>query len=81
MGGPIENPMPYVVKAMSMRGPVTWLRRCASGIRSISIRENAEIFPRFDEAEAAIAKMPPAFARAGILFSVEEVDGEERAAG
>lgn len=74
--------MPYIVKAISASGSVTWLHRArASGVRSISIREDAEIFPSADEAEAAAAKMPAAFARAGIFFSIEEVDGQERAAG
>jgi hypothetical protein len=66
--------MPYVVKADSARG-ATWLLPPSShGVRSISIRENADIFPSVEEAEAAIAKMPPAFAAAGIFFSVEEAD-------
>jgi hypothetical protein len=74
--------MPYIVKAVSASGSVTWLHPPRpSGIRSISIREDAEIFASADEAEAAASKMPAAFARAGIFFSIEEVDGEERPAG
>jgi hypothetical protein len=66
--------MPYVVKAISDRGPVTWLRRSARGIRSLSIREHAEIFQTEEEARTAIAQMPAAFTRAGLAFCVEEAE-------
>lgn len=73
--------MPYVVKAVSTRGPDTWLRLNAHGVRSISIREDAEIFESVEEAQAAMVAMPAVFARAGISFRIEEIDGEARAAG
>jgi hypothetical protein len=68
--------MPYVVKAISDRGPVTWLRCSARGIRSVSIRADAEIIETAEDEKAAIEEMPPAFAKAGLTFLVEEIDEE-----
>jgi hypothetical protein len=75
--------MPYVVKVLSANGTAAWLD-CgdSSGIRSISIREKAAIFPSLYEAGKAISRMPPA-SSAGLLFYIEESqsDGESLAAG
>ncbi len=73
--------MPYVVKAVSMTGPVTWLRRSANGVRSMSIRQDAEIFESAEEAQAALDAMPAVFVRASISFRIEEIDWEGRATG
>jgi hypothetical protein len=81
MGSPVsvETPMPYVVKAVSTDGTVAWLH-CADStdIPSLSIRETAEIYPSVYEAGKALAKMP--FAHE-LVFYIEEIDGEARAAG
>jgi hypothetical protein len=73
--------MPYLVKAVSTSGIVTWLHCGASGVRCISIREDAETFQAVEDAESAIARMPPAFEAAGIRFSVVDLDDEVRATG
>jgi hypothetical protein len=40
--------MPYVVKAVSTGGIVAWLRAPdSSGIRWVSVRDKAEVFPSF----------------------------------
>ena len=66
--------MPSVVKAVSTSGIVMWLHCGASGIRSVSIRPDAEVFQTAEEALAAIAKMPAAFTQAGLKFVVEDED-------
>jgi hypothetical protein len=67
--------MPYLVEAVSTSGVVTWLTDPGpDGIRCVSIRERAEIFQTADDAKGAIAKMPDAFAVAGLTFSIVDAD-------
>jgi hypothetical protein len=69
------GPMSYLVKAVSASGVVTWLTEPdIDGVRCVSIRERAESFQTAEDAKRAIAKIPDAFAIAGIEFSVVEVD-------
>ena len=69
--------MPYVVKAVSTSGIVTWLARPgAEGSRSIAPRSRADVLPTLEDAKGAIAKMPQVFADAGIKFSVVDTDAE-----
>jgi hypothetical protein len=67
--------MPYLVKAVSTSGVVTWVSEPGlDGVRCISLRERAEIFRSSEDANGAICDMPDAFARCGIKFSLVETD-------
>jgi hypothetical protein len=69
--------MPYVVRAVSTSGIVTWLARPgAEGSRSIAPRSRADVLPTLEDAKGAIANMPQIFADAGIKFSVVDTDAE-----
>ncbi len=71
------NGMLYLVKALSTSGIITWITPSGmDGIRSLSSRSRADIFPNADDARGAIAMMPPVFEAAGIDFSIERADGE-----
>jgi hypothetical protein len=73
--------MPYLVKAVTTSGIVTWLTPPAAGdCRSIAPRSGADVFPTPEDATAVIAKMPWVFTAAGIKFSVVEADEEDVAA-
>ena len=67
--------MPYIVKAVSTSGIISWLTPPgAGGVRSIAPRSRADVLPTIEDAKGAIAKMPWVFASAGIRFSVVETE-------
>jgi hypothetical protein len=67
--------MPYIVLGISPNGYVVWLSApCYRGIRAVTTRETAQVFPTVKEAEAAITELPQAIADAGLSFVVEEAD-------
>ncbi|HEV8069944.1 MAG TPA: hypothetical protein VGP76_19540 [Planctomycetaceae bacterium] len=73
--------MPYVIKAVTTSGIVTWIIPAASGgCRSIGPRSCADVLPTLQDATAAIAQMPWMFTAAGIRFSVVEAYEEDVAA-
>jgi len=71
--------MPYLVKAVSTFGIVTWLTRRGVGGRSIAARSSADVFATLEDASDAIAKMHWVFTGAGLRFSVVETYEEEGA--
>jgi hypothetical protein len=69
--------MPYLIKAVSTSGIVTWLTRPGTeGSRSIASRSRADVLATAGDAWTEIARMPDVFKDAGIRFSVVEI-GEE----
>jgi hypothetical protein len=65
--------MPYLIKAVSTSGVVTWLTRPGTeGFRSIARRSRADVLSTLEDATAEIARMPQVFKDAGIRFSVVE---------
>jgi hypothetical protein len=63
--------MGFVVKAVGPHG-TSWLTVPNKyGIRSLGAREGADVFHSRRDADIAIAKMPHAFVKAGVVFSVE----------
>jgi hypothetical protein len=67
--------MPFVVKLTSRIGGVSWLSDPnADGLRTLASRENAGQFPRYEDANLAIRKMPEEFKGNGRIFSVETTD-------
>jgi len=65
--------MPYLIKAVSSSGVVTWITRPGTeGFREIAHRSRADVLSTFEDATGAIAKMPQVFTDAGIRFSVVE---------
>jgi hypothetical protein len=65
--------MPYLVKAVTTSGIVTWLTPPGAGdCRSIARRSLADVLPTLEDATAVIAQMPWIFTAAGIRFSVVE---------
>lgn len=73
--------MPYLVKAVTTSGIVTWLTPPGAGdCRSIGHRSQADVLPTLEDATAVIAKMPWVFTAAGIRFSVVETFEEDVAA-
>ncbi len=65
--------MPYLIKAVSTSGIVTWLTRPGTdGSRSIASRSSADILTTAEDAWGEIARMPGVFKQAGIRFSVVE---------
>ena len=69
--------MPYLIKAVSTSGIVTWLTRPGTeGFRSISARTHADVLATAEDAWAEIARMPTVFKDAGIRFSVVETQEE-----
>jgi hypothetical protein len=62
----------FVVKLTGQTGFACWLSAPNSkGFRTMTLREDADIFQTAADAHAAIAKMPRAFSDAGLVFSVE----------
>jgi hypothetical protein len=62
----------FVVKLTSRIGGVCWLSAPnAEGFRTLGTRENAGLFPRYEDANLAIRKLPEAFKVIGRIFSVE----------
>ncbi len=73
--------MPYLVKAVTTSGIVTWLTAPGAGdCRSIARRSRADVLPTLEDATAVIAQMPWIFTAAGIRFSVVETYEEDVAA-
>jgi hypothetical protein len=69
--------MPYIVKAVSSSGFVTWITQPGTeGFRSIAPRSRADILSTVEDARGVIAKMPKVFEDAGIRFSVVETPEE-----
>jgi hypothetical protein len=67
--------MPYLIKAVSSSGVVTWITRPGTeGFREIAQRSHADVLSTFEDALGAIATMPRVFTDAGIRFSVVETD-------
>ena len=65
--------MPYLIRAVSTSGIVTWLTRPGTeGSRSIASRSRADVLTTAEEASEEIAKLPKVFKDAGIRFSVVE---------
>jgi hypothetical protein len=72
--------MPYVIKAVSTSGFVTWLTLPGvGGCRSMAPRSNADVLSTLVDAWGAIAEMPWVFSDAGIRFSVVETYEEDEA--
>jgi hypothetical protein len=70
--------MPYVVKAVSTSGIVTWLTAPGvGGCRAMAPRSSADVLSTLEGAWRAIAEMPWVFTDAGIRFSVVETYEEE----
>jgi hypothetical protein len=70
--------MPYVIKAITTSGIVTWLTPADAGdFRSIGPRSCADVLPTLQDATAVIAQMPWMFTAAGIRFSVVEAYEED----
>ena len=62
----------FVVKLTSRIGGVCWLSAPnAEGFRTLGTRENAGLFPRYEDANLAIRNLPEAFKVVGRIFSVE----------
>jgi hypothetical protein len=73
--------MPYLIKAVSTSGIVTWLTRPGTeGCRSIASRSRADVLATAEDACAEIGRMPKVFKDAGIRFSVVETYEEVGAA-
>ncbi len=67
--------MPYLVKAVTTSGCVTWmLPPDRKGNRSLSNMAEPQTFENEADARAAIADMPEVFSEAGITFTVEAAD-------
>jgi hypothetical protein len=67
--------MPFVVKLTNRLGAVSWLSALnADGLRTLASRENAGLFPQYEDANLAIRKLPEEFKGNGRIFSVETTD-------
>jgi hypothetical protein len=67
--------MPFAVKLTTRLGAVSWLSAPnADGLRTLAARENAELFPRYEDANLAIRKLPVGFKGVGRIFSIEPAD-------
>jgi hypothetical protein len=71
--------MPYLIKAVSTSGIITWLTPPGVGCRSMAPRPRADVLSSVGDAWMAIADMPWVFTDAGIRFSVVETDEEDGA--
>jgi hypothetical protein len=72
--------MPFVIKAVSTSGIVTWLTPPGVGDgRSMAPRSSADVLSSVEDAWMAIAEMPWVFTAAGIRFSVVETFEEDGA--
>jgi len=66
--------MSFLIKANDA-GRIGWISALNHrGFRSLAERTEAAVFATRDEAQKAIDKLPEAFARAGIRFSIEPAD-------
>jgi hypothetical protein len=65
--------MPYVIKAVSTSGIVSWLARPGpEGSRSFATRSLADVLATAEDASAEIDRMPRVFKDVGIRFSIVE---------
>jgi hypothetical protein len=68
--------MAFVIKANDA-GRIGWIAAANHrGFRSLADRAKAAEFATREEAQMAIDKLPEAFARAGIRFSIEPADSD-----
>jgi len=66
--------MSFVIKANDA-GRIGWISAANHrGFRSLAEREDAAVFSTREEAQIAIDKLPEAFVKAGLRFSIEPVD-------
>ncbi len=66
-----DEPAQFIVRATGVHG-MFWLSKpSVKGIRTLGRREHADVFSTALEASNAIDKIPHAFARAGVSFSIE----------
>jgi|HubBroStandDraft_6_1064221.scaffolds.fasta_scaffold76776_3 hypothetical protein len=66
--------MSFIIKANDA-GRIGWITPANHrGFRSLADRAQAAVFETRDEAQQAIDRLPEAFARAGIRFSIEPAD-------
>jgi hypothetical protein len=67
-----DKPDPFIVKITSPTGHKFWLTAPnVEGIRTLGIRDQAEVFTTEMNARVAIATMPQPFKQAGLVFSIE----------
>ncbi len=67
--------MTFVVKLTSRTGGVSWLSTpSVDGIRTLVVRERAELFQTYQDAHVAIRKMPLDTDKSGAIFPVESAD-------
>jgi hypothetical protein len=68
--------MSFIIKANDA-GRIGWISAANHrGFRSLAEREDAAIFSSREEAQIAIDKLPEAFVRAGLRFSIEPADAD-----
>ena len=68
--------MAFVIKANDA-GRIGWISGANHrGFRSLADRAKAAVFATREEAQVAIDKLPEAFVRAGIRFSIEPADSD-----
>jgi hypothetical protein len=68
--------MSFVIKANDA-GRIGWISAANHrGFRSLAEREDAAVFSTREEAQMAIDKLPEAFVKAGLRFSIEPADTE-----
>jgi hypothetical protein len=66
--------MSFIIKANDA-GRIGWITPANHrGFRSLADRAQAAVFETRDESQQAIDRLPEAFARAGIRFSIEPAD-------
>jgi hypothetical protein len=65
--------MEFVVKATNPSGrSSTWISEPRpEGFRTLVERDAAAVFQTAQDAQVAITRLPGAFARAGVIFSIE----------
>ncbi|HEV8066284.1 MAG TPA: hypothetical protein VGP76_01015 [Planctomycetaceae bacterium] len=66
-----DEPAQFIVRATGVHDTFWLSKPCVKGIRTIGAREHADVFSTALEASDAIDKMPQAFTRAGVRFSIE----------
>jgi len=68
--------MSFIIKANDA-GRIGWISAANHrGFRSLAERADAAIFATCEEAQIAIDKLPEAFVRAGLRFSIEPADAD-----
>jgi hypothetical protein len=67
--------MPFVVKATSKTGNVTWIASADErGFHTFATRPMAETFASLEDAQIAISNIQRALLAAELVFSVESAD-------